>query len=249
MWSNLELRAEVLRRKLPKEQQDAFFQLVYYPVVGSATVARIYNSASIGDAENINLLMEKDRELTAFYNDSLSGGKWRGMMLDNHIGYTKWSIPDSNQSPLDLGLGFDHSLIPSSDSREKYIPAHAFSRKTPGNGVEWIFLPDLGRGKGCMGSSDVMAESGTQGLRASLSPLPEESHLALSGYFGGKRLPMRNEVFDNIRWLDTSFQVSPGKHTLKIVMIDPEIVVEQIVVNPDNDRYGYFPHGFFDSLK
>lgn len=32
-------------------------------------------------------------------------------------------------------------------------------------------------------------------------------------------------------------------------MIDPEIVVEQIVVNPDNDRYGYFPHGFFDSLK
>ncbi len=74
MWSNLELRAEVLRRKLPKEQQDAFFQLVYYPVVGSATVARIYNSASIGDAENINLLMEKDRELTAFYNATISDG-------------------------------------------------------------------------------------------------------------------------------------------------------------------------------
>ena len=27
-------------------------------------------------------------------------------------------------------------------------------------------------------------------------------------------------------------------------MIDPEIVVEQIVVNPDNNRYSYFGAGF-----
>ena len=26
----------------------------------------------------------------------------------------------------------------------------------------------------------------------------------------------------------------------KLIMIDPEIVVEQIVVNPDNNRYSYF---------
>ena len=27
---------------------------------------------------------------------------------------------------------------------------------------------------------------------------------------------------------------------MKLIMIDPEIVVEQIVVNPDNDNYSYF---------
>jgi len=27
---------------------------------------------------------------------------------------------------------------------------------------------------------------------------------------------------------------------LKLIMIDPEIVVESIVVNPDNNRYSYF---------
>ena len=32
----------------------------------------------------------------------------------------------------------------------------------------------------------------------------------------------------------------PGKHTLKVIMMDPEIVVEQIVVNPDNNHYSYF---------
>ena len=314
LWTNLELRAEALREKIPADLQDAFYQLVYYPVVASAGVAKIYNSASIGDEENIRLLMEKDRKLSAYYNDSIAGGKWRGMMLDNHIGYTQWSIPESNRSPLELGLTFDHSLIPPEDSPETFIPASAYSNKTPGKDAEWIFLPGLGRGDGCMGVSDVMADSDVSGTGATLeydvtamsdtlniavgilptqdilperglrlglrvddgpltildarkglvdtfgeytkenlavskvlSPLPEWSHLSLSGYVDGHRLPRRDEVFDNIRWLDSTFTVAPGKHTLKIVMVDPEVVVEQIVVNPDNSRYGYFPNGFFSA--
>lgn len=70
-----------------------------------------------------------------------------------------------------------------------------------------------------------------------LKPLPPRGKMALNGY--GK--PMRNEVFDNIRWLDATFAIDkPGKHTLKIKMIDPEIVLEQIIVNPDDSRYSYF---------
>lgn len=312
LWSNLELRAESLKEKLPAVSQDAFYQLVYYPIEASAGVAKIYNRASIGDEENIKLLMEKDRRLSDYYNDSIAGGKWRGMMLDNHIGYTQWSIPDANRSPLELGLTFSHSLIPKEDSKEIFIPASSYSNKSSSNDAEWIFLPGLGRGDGCMGSNNVMASSHADGNGATLeydiesdtdsltiavgilptqdilperglrlglkvddghltvldarkglvdtfgeytkenlavskvlSPLPERSRHALSGYVDGKRLPRRDEVFDNLRWLDTSFKVKPGKHTLKIVMIDPEIVVEQIVINPDNDRYGYFPNGFF----
>jgi len=44
-----------------------------------------------------------------------------------------------------------------------------------------------------------------------------------------------------LRWLDVQLDVnSPGFHTLKVFMIDPEIVLEQIVVNPDNNRPSYF---------
>jgi hypothetical protein len=51
----------------------------------------------------------------------------------------------------------------------------------------------------------------------------------------------RNEIFDNMRWLDFELDVKePGIHTLKIIMIDPEIVVEKIVVNPDNNYPSYF---------
>lgn len=50
----------------------------------------------------------------------------------------------------------------------------------------------------------------------------------------------RNEIFDNMRWLDIEMDVKePGIHTLKIIMIDPEVVVEKIVVNPDNNHPSY----------
>ena len=65
---------------------------------------------------------------------------------------------------------------------------------------------------------------------------PLKSTLALSG----KGMYLRNEVFDNIRWLDVEIDVEkPGFHTLKVYMVDPEIVLEKIVVNPDNSRPGY----------
>ena len=306
-WQSLVLRCELLKKKLPAEMQDAFFQLAYYPAVASAGVATIYNSATIGDSLNIEHLMDLDRILTDQYNNTLAGGKWQGMMLDNHIGYTQWSIPEANRNPMTLGFKVEHSLLHNPDSRERSIPAHRYSRKSGGKDAEWIFLPDLGRGEGCMGSSNVMAQSdvtghgavleydvetdgGTstfaigilptqdiypaRGLRIGvqvndeplqvldarrglvdefqeytpqnlavskvLKPLPPRSRLSLSGFVNGKQLPRRNEIFDNLRWLDTSFNLPKGRHTLKIVMVDPEVVVEQIVVNPDNSNYSYF---------
>lgn len=71
-----------------------------------------------------------------------------------------------------------------------------------------------------------------------LKPLPPLNRdIALIGV--GKL--RRNEIFDNIRWLDVQFDVAtPGFHTLKVFMIDPEVVFERIVVNPDNSHPSYF---------
>lgn len=58
----------------------------------------------------------------------------------------------------------------------------------------------------------------------------------------GKRQRMRSEVFDNLRWLSIDFDIpTAGNHTVKVVMIDPEIVVEKLVINPDNEHPSY--HG------
>ncbi|WP_449398986.1 hypothetical protein [Chryseobacterium wanjuense] len=40
-----------------------------------------------------------------------------------------------------------------------------------------------------------------------------------------------------LRWQDVTLDAKfPGLHTLKVFMIDPEVVLERIIINP-NDRY------------
>lgn len=71
-----------------------------------------------------------------------------------------------------------------------------------------------------------------------LKPLPP---LGQDYALVSRRQPRRNEIFDNLRWLDVDLNVtSSGLHTLKVFMIDPEIVLERIVVNPDNSHPSYF---------
>lgn len=304
LWQSLVVRCENLQAILPAPMQDAFYQLVFYPAVGSANVAQIYNYTTLGDSLSVEALMQKDRRMTLYYNNQLAGGKWNGMMLDNHIGYTKWSIPERNVNPLTLGFTFKQNLQ-SQPTTEYSIPAYQYQKKTAGTNASWIFLPDLGRGEGCMGIDHVMAPSDLSGHSASLEyeidlksnqvavgilptqdiyperglrlgvqiddmpiqiidarqglhdefqeytpknlavskvlkPLPPSGKLLLSGWFEGRRLPRRTEVFDNLRWLTIHCDVAPGKHTLRLFMVDPEIVLEQIVVNPDNNHYSYF---------
>ena len=310
-WQSLVERAELLRQQMPKEKQDAFYQLVYYPVVASAGVAEIYNLATMGDSLGVEVLMKKDQQLSDYYNNVLAGGKWKGMMMDNHIGYTQWSIPDKNRNPMTLGMKIEHPLNVPVSTTEIGIPAYQYSRIKEGKNAKWIFLPDLGRGKGCMGIDHVMSASEPDGKGASLEydfelssdmqqlsialgilptqdvyparglrigvqiddqplqivdaragfvdtfaeytpqnlavskvlkPLPPQPKLVLNGWWKGKKQLRRDEVFDNQRWLvaTSSSAVKAGKHTIRVVMIDPEIVLEQVVINPDNNRYSYF---------
>jgi len=305
-WQRIVLRCEALKEQIPAEAQDAFYQLVYYPAVASAGVAMMYNAATMGDRETVEELMKKDQRLTDFFNKKLANGKWDGMMLDNHIGYTKWSIPDKNTNPLDLGFKVEHDLSASKDTKEYTLCANECTNDYEDKG--WTFLLNLGRYEGCMGATDVMKSypngdgpvleydidlspmdgKGTvaigilptqdvypaRGLRLGvqiddqpmqtidarqglhdefgeytpknlaqskvLKPLPPHNNLLLSGWKDGRKMLRRDEVFDNIRWLEVNFaNVTAGKHRLKLIMIDPEIVVESIVVNPDNNRYSY----------
>ena len=314
LWQSVVLRCEALKERIPAEAQDAFYQLVYYPAVASAGVALIYNAATMGDSITVNHLMAKDQRLTDYYNKVLANGKWDGMMLDNHIGYSKWSIPDKNTHPMSLGYKVDYPLLYSfaTPSKEYSIPAIDFvntEREVHPCFNGWEILWGLGRGDGCMGADDVMKEypngdgpvleydidlspkdgKGTvaigilptqdvmpaRGLRLgvqldnwpvttvdarqglhdefqdytpknlaqskNLKPLPPHNNLLLSGWRNGRKMLRRDEVFDNIRWLEVNFpDVKEGKHRLKLIMIDPEIVIDQIVVNPDNSRYSYF---------
>jgi hypothetical protein len=302
-WDELEKRTLSLSKKMPAEMQDAFYQLVEYPAVASAGVAKIYLAATLGDSITMQTLFERDKQMTDKYNKVIAGGKWDGMMLDKHIGYRMWSMPKENTLPQVAQPSGKTGITAS----ETAIMAHDYTRRTATDDAHWVFLPGLGRGKGNMGIEPVTAksrplgdgatleydinfsQSGKQklalgilptndvnparGLRIGvrvddgemqtidarqgyvdtfneytkeniarskvLKPLPRP---ASDIYLSGSRQRMRSEIFDNLRWLSIDFDIpTAGNHTVKVVMIDPEIVVEKLVINPDNEHPSY--HG------
>ena len=302
-WDDLEKRTLSLSKKMPAEMQDAFYQLVEYPAVASAGVAKIYLAATLGDSITMQTLFERDKQMNDKYNKVIAGGKWDGMMLDKHIGYRMWSMPNENTLPQ-LAKPSDKTGITASETA---IMAHDYTRRTDTDDARWVFLSGLGRGKGNMGIEPVTAKSRplgdgptleydinfsrsgkqklalgilptndinpSRGLRIGirvddgemqtidarqgyvdtfneytkeniarskvLKPLPRP---ASDIYLSGSHQRMRSEIFDNLRWLSIDFDIpTAGNHTVKVVMIDPEIVVEKLVINPDNEHPSY--HG------
>ena len=303
-WDELEKRTLSLSKKMPMEMQDAFYQLVEYPAVASAGVAKIYLSATMGDSLTMQSLFERDKQMTYKYNKEIAGGKWDGMMLDKHIGYKMWSMPNENTLPR---VNKSSATTNITTANEIAIMAHDYTKRTDAEDARWVFLPGLGRGKGNMGIEPVTATSRPNGDGATLEyeinfsqkgkqklalgilptndvnparglrigiridngemqtidarqgyvdtfneytkdnlarskvlkPLPKP---ASDIYLSGFRQRMRSEVFDNLRWLSIDIDIpTTGTHTVKVVMIDPEIVVEKLIINPDNEHPSY--HG------
>lgn len=111
-WRVLERRAEELGRALPATHQDAYYQLVLHPVQAMANLADLYvtvarnriyaaqgRTATNSLADRARRLFERDAQISAFYNDTLAGGKWKHMMDQTHIGYTYWQEPPRNVMP------------------------------------------------------------------------------------------------------------------------------------------------------
>ncbi|NJD11941.1 MAG: glycosyl hydrolase [Gemmatimonadetes bacterium] len=111
-WRALEQRAFDLAKQLPATHQDAYYQLVLHPIQALGNVADLYvtvarnrtyaqqqRAATNAMAARARALFERDAQISAFYNDTLAGGKWRHMMDQTHIGYTYWQEPPRNAMP------------------------------------------------------------------------------------------------------------------------------------------------------
>jgi hypothetical protein len=163
-------RAEKLKAVLPAAAQDAFFELVLYPVAASWTVTdlnitagrnRLYavqGRASTNElAARARTLFLADAELTRSYNEELAGGKWRHLADQTHLGYTYWQQPVRNALPAitelqlptagELGVAVEGSTAawPTDDpnQREPVLPA----LDVYGKGVRYIELFNRGRGE------------------------------------------------------------------------------------------------------
>lgn len=165
-WDALDAAMLKAKGKVPAGGQDAFFELVEHPIAAMANLYRLYYAvawnrelAGKGDAranffaDEAEKLFRRDQELSDRYH-AIAGGKWDGMMLQTHIGYTNWQQPEKQVMPKVM-------RVPGTAARIAFLPqvilpeagtieAGDYARAVDGKGLRWTAIPHLGRTKGAV---------------------------------------------------------------------------------------------------
>ncbi len=89
-YARLAADAEAQYSRLPEEAKAAYFEIVLFHVRAMSNLYEMYFAQALGDAERVAAAFARHGELCAEYNNSLAGGKWKGMMTQKVIGYTSW---------------------------------------------------------------------------------------------------------------------------------------------------------------
>lgn len=110
-YDQLALDADALGRALPQECQDAWFQLLGYPVKACANLYDMYYAQAMNQrlakkkdpmanawADRVEECFRKDAILASAYH-SRNGGKWNHMMDEQYIGYKSWQAPEKKIMP------------------------------------------------------------------------------------------------------------------------------------------------------
>ena len=159
-YQALEARALRLFLELTPACQDAFRQLVLFPVQAMGNIYEMYYAqamnhqlAKVEDpeaniwADRCRQAFKRDSLLCLYYNKVMSGGKWDGMMIQKHISYRIWndsypadvcprlvSVPQSAHGPV-------------FSPRDGYISMeaeHTYSREDATQ-AQWTVIPYMGR--------------------------------------------------------------------------------------------------------
>lgn len=115
-YNALAAKAQALSKLLPKQEQDAFYELVLFPVTACANLNEMYAAAARNalyaqqgrvSANDFAAIARRDAARDAammrYYNTDFAGGKWNHFQDDVHIGYTSWfepKTPSMAQIPL-----------------------------------------------------------------------------------------------------------------------------------------------------
>ena len=129
---------------LDSKYKDAYYQLLYYPVVAMANLYDMYYSAATGDSEKVQADFNYDKELADYYNHTMASGKWNGMMTQKHIGYRTWN--DNFPADTPPRVMDKQEANPAYTANAIIIEAEHYQKADcPVNGAEWTTIPYLGR--------------------------------------------------------------------------------------------------------
>ena len=161
-YLTLETRVLRLFDEVPAEARDAYRQVLLFPVQAMANLYDMYYSQAMNQytakaglpdanqwAEKVEKCFKRDAQLCQYYNKVMANGKWNGMMIQKHIGYTNWND------------NFRQDMLPRTQ-RIEAASQGGYTFETPANGyvameaehyysasasegTQWSVYPDYGR--------------------------------------------------------------------------------------------------------
>lgn len=133
--------ANYLKSRCPQKSEAAFWQFVYYPAVGSANVQRLWITSALNHefakqnriqaniyAQKVESYLNFDSELTNEYH-KIANGKFYGMGLSEHIGFTTWNDENCKFPVIEKVLPSNKPrLIVNPCDRDENIVATGYSK-------------------------------------------------------------------------------------------------------------------------
>lgn len=111
-WDALENAVIHLGAQLPPAHQDAWYQLLEYPVRALANLHHLYaalarnqlyaaqgRASATAAAAEVEARFARDAELARAYEQDVAHAKWIHQMAQPRIGYTRWQQPPQNPLP------------------------------------------------------------------------------------------------------------------------------------------------------
>lgn len=128
-----------LGRKIPTSLQDAYFELIVYPVEGAAymnqkilyakkslRLAALGDKTALNDAEKAKNAYEQIQRLTRKYNTEIAGGKWNGMMDDHPRNGEVFEMPKVATPEMVANSGKYEKSIKPEKAKLEILPAGHF---------------------------------------------------------------------------------------------------------------------------
>lgn len=166
----MRLEAEALRQYvgLDASARDCYRQLVLFPVQAMSNIYQMYYAQAMnhmlydrGDAEanvwadRVAEAFRHDSLLCLAYNKDIAGGKWDGMMVQKHIGYTQWHdnfpadrMPEVRR--IDTAKQTAGGYVFEQKDGVVVMDAEHYHAATPAAGTRWTVIPYMGRGRSAL---------------------------------------------------------------------------------------------------
>lgn len=159
----LAVEALRLKEQIPAEYQDAYYQLVLYPIDACSNLYEMYYAVAKNRelaaqydlkanyyADKVKECFERNAYLDHKYNNEIAGGKWQHMMDQMRIGYKTWADGKENIMP-EVTYVYDDNASKEKVFQEKNgyvsIEAENFARMSNSDRIHWEVIPDFGKTK------------------------------------------------------------------------------------------------------